>query len=103
MRAEIFLQNIINILLVAIVLQVAVMSVFSLKIIKDIAGRPLDSAKDIIILLISLYLCWKVPFLTVFRGTGLAVPHIFDMVMCALMLSRFVAFVDSFFQRLKLG
>ncbi len=104
MKPEILLQNIVNLFIISIVLYAAVTAIFSMSAIKRMpAMRSLDATRDVIIILMSLFLCYRVDVLRLFKGTGLNIPLILDVILSSLVLAAMVNFIRNFMTRLRQG
>jgi hypothetical protein len=104
MRPEILLQNIVNLFIISIVLYAAITAIFSMSAIKRMPTvRSLDATRDVIVILASLFLCYRVDVLRLFKGTGLNLPLILDTILSALVLASMVNFIRNFMGRLKQG
>ncbi len=102
MKVEILIENIINLFVVAIVIEAAVMSIFSISSMRDIGSkRPVEATRDGLIVLVAFFLCYSVDILSVFRNTGVKLPRLFDIIISALVLTRLTNFVWTFMSRFK--
>ncbi|HMB19568.1 MAG TPA: hypothetical protein VKQ10_00745 [Spirochaetota bacterium] len=102
MNGDVLIQNIINLFVIAIILEAAVMAVFSMSALRDASSsRPIEATRDAIIIVIAFFLCYKVNALQIFRGTGLRFPDILDVVISALVLTRMTNFVRGFMSRFR--
>ncbi len=102
MNGEILIQNIINIFIIALILEASIMAVFSMAAFKGIeASRAVESARDAIIIIVAFFLCYKVEALRIFRRTGLAIPTIIDIVISTLVLTRITIFIRQLMSRFK--
>lgn len=102
MNGEILIQNVFSLFIIAIILEASVMAIFSMSTLKNISSsKAVEAARDIIILLLAFVLCYKVNILTIFRGTGIKLPHILDTIISALVLTRMTNIIKSFLLRLK--
>lgn len=102
MKGEILLQNVINLFIIAVILESAIMAIFSMSELKNRKGsRPVEATRDAIIIVISLLICYKVDMLLLFKGTGIVLPLPVNVVLSGLVLSRMVAFVSRFASRFK--
>jgi hypothetical protein len=102
MKAEILLQNIVNLFIISIVLYAAITAIFSISAIKRLpAARSIDATRDVIVILSSLFLCYRVEVLSLFKGTGFNLPQILDTVLSALVLAAMVNSIRNFMGRLK--
>lgn len=104
MKGEILLQNIVNLFIISIVLNAAVMAVFSMSALKGMSStRPFEATRDMLVVLLSLFLCYKVDALRIFKGTGINLPYIADIIISALVLVSMINFIRQFMGRLKQG
>ncbi len=104
MKGEILIQNVFNLFVVAIILEASIMAIFSMTALKDITNsKPVEAARDALILILAGVLCYKVKLLTVFGGTGINLPFILDTVISALVLTRMTNFIKDFFQKIKIS
>lgn len=102
MNGDVLIQNIINIFIVAIIMEAAVMAVFSMGSLKDLGDtRPFEATRDVIIILLAFFICWKVGILRIFRNTGINLPKILDVVISALVLARMANFIRQLMDRIK--
>jgi hypothetical protein len=102
MKGEILIQNVFYLFIIAIVLEAAVMAIFSLTALKDTAeNKPVKVARDMIVLGVSFFICYKVETLNVFRGTGIDLPRLLDVAISALVLTRMANFIRDFISRIK--
>ncbi len=103
MKVDILVQNLLNLFLIAAVLQISAMAIFSMKLLKDLLGnRPMDTVRDLVILFAALFLCYKTKDLTVFRKTGIAISHYVDTVIAALVITRLANVVDGLLSKIRL-
>jgi hypothetical protein len=102
MNVETLIQNLITLFVVAIIIESAVMALFSLSSLRSVnARRPFEATRDGLIIILSFFLCYKVGVLSVFRNTGIAIPKLLDVVISALVLMRMTTFIWGFMSRLK--
>jgi hypothetical protein len=102
MNIEALIQNIITLFVVAIIMEAAIMAIFSLSSVRMVrAKRPLDATRDGLIIILSFFLSYKVEILSVFRKTGIALPRLLDIVITALVLARLTNLVWNFMSRMK--
>lgn len=102
MNIEVLIQNIINLFVVAIIIEAAVMALFSMSSLRDMGSkRPVVATRDGIIIIVSFLLCYKVEVLSVFRKTGMNLPAMIDVIISALVLARMTNFVNSFMSRMR--
>jgi len=102
MNIEVLIQNIINLFVVAIIIEAAVMALFSMSSLWDMGSkRPVVATRDGIIIIVSFLLCYKVEVLSVFRKTGMNLPAMIDVIISALVLARMTNFVNSFMSRMR--
>lgn len=104
MRLELIIQNIFHLFVIAIILELAVSSIFSLKFFQNMAGgRSLETLRDLLIFGLACYICYKVPHMTIFKGTGVKVPRVFNTAVTALIITSLANFVQNFMARIKMG
>ncbi len=102
MNIEVLIQNIINLFVVAIIIEAAVMALFSMSSLRDVGSkRPVVATRDGIIIIVSFLLCYKVDVLSVFRKTGVSLPNLIDVIISALVLARMTNFVNNFMSRMR--
>lgn len=102
MNGDALLQNVVNIFIISIILEAAVMAIFSVSALKGLeSSKPIESTRDILIILVSFFLCYKVDQLRVFPRTGLNIPKIIDIVISTLVLARMTLLIRSLMARLK--
>lgn len=102
MKGEILLQNVVNLFIISIVLNAAVMAIFSMSTLKGMSSsRPFEATRDMLVVLLSLFLCYKVEALRVFKGTGVNLPYIADIIISALVLASMINFVRQFMGRFR--
>ncbi|MBN2402916.1 MAG: hypothetical protein JXN64_11010 [Spirochaetes bacterium] len=102
MKGEILLQNIVNLFIISIVLNAAVMAIFSISTLKKLSSlRSVEATRDLIVILLSLFICYKVDILRIFKGTGINIPFILDTILSALVLTTMINFIRQFMSRLK--
>lgn len=104
MKGEILIQNFINLFLVGIILETALSAIFSLSTVKDFESRkPFQAARDIITLIVAFFICYEIKSFKIFKGTGVKIPAIIDMIISALILSRMAIFIKDLISRIKRG
>ncbi len=102
MNGDVLIQNLINIFIIAIILEAAVMAVFSMSSFRNMdTNRAFESTRDAVIIIVSFLLCYKVTSLRVFIRTGLNIPQIMDVVISSLVLTRMTMFVRTMMARFK--
>ncbi len=102
MNVEALIQNLITLFVIAIIMESAVMAIFSMSSMRSVsARRPFEATRDGLIIILSFFLCYKVDVLSVFKGTGIAIPRLLDIAISALVLMRMTNFVWNFMSRLK--
>lgn len=102
MNGEALLQNLVNIFIISIILEASIMAIFSVSALKNLeSNRAVESTRDILIIIVSFFLCYKVDQLRVFLRTGLAVPKIIDIAISTLVLARMTLFIRALMARLK--
>ncbi len=104
MKFEVLVQNVLILMVIAIVLEACVMAIYSLTALKDISEtRPAQVTRDVIVIILSLVLCYKVPLLSLFAGTGIKLSHELNTIISALVLMRLTNLVGDFFNKLRRG
>ena len=104
MKGEVLLMNIVYLFIISVVLNAAIMGVFQFSTLKRMSSmRSVEATRDLIVLLLSLYICYNVNKLRVFTGTGINIPFILDVIISALVLSTMINFVKQFLAKLKQG
>jgi len=102
MSVEVIVQNILNLLVMAIIMEAAIMALFSMSSMHDMGSkRPVEATRDGLIIVVSFILCYKVNILRVFANSGLHLPVLIDIIISALMLTRLTNFVRVFMSRFK--
>lgn len=102
MNAEVLIQNVFNLFIIAIILEASIMAIFSMSAMKDISDmRPITATRDMVILLVSFFICYKVDMLSVFRGSGVKLPMLLDTLISALVLMRMTNFIREFLGRMR--
>jgi hypothetical protein len=102
MKGEILLLNIVNLFIISIVLYAAVMGIFSMSALKRMSAiRAIETTRDVIVILLSLFLCYKVDVLRIFRGTGIKIPYLLDTILSALVLTTFFNFIRRFMSTMR--
>ena len=104
MKFEILIQNVFILFVISIIMESCVMAIFSLTALKDISEtRPVQVARDTIIVLLAVVLCYKVELLSLFSGTGIHLHKYLDTAISALMLVRLTNLVGDFFNKMRRG
>ena len=92
-------NNLFLLVLIALVIELAVSGLFSIKYIEELAIA--DNFKNILIILVAFGLCAKIPELRVLYKSKVGIPDLIHMVMTALILARVVSLLDNWFASLK--
>ena len=102
MNAEILVQNVFNLFIIAIILEAVIMAVFSISVLKKMQESTIaNSVKEAVIFIISLFFCYNVRKVNLFYGTGLRLPELVDVLFSALFLARMTMLVQNIFAKLK--
>ncbi len=102
MNIEALIQNVINLFVIAIILEAAIMAIFKMRSLSAMeSSRAFEASRDGIIIIICLFLCYKVGVLRLFKGTGIVLPRLIDIVISALVLARMTSFVGGFMSKMK--
>jgi hypothetical protein len=104
MNAEVLVQNVFNLFVVAVILEAAVMAIFSITALKKMEDNSvINTVRDVAILVLSAFICYNVRKLNLFSGTGLKLPELVDVLISALFLARMTILVQNIFSKIKLG
>lgn len=102
MSGEVLLQNLFNLLIIAIILEASISAIFSMSIFANFSyNNQIVIVKDILVLVLSLVLCYKVTYFRLFNGTSIKLPYFLNTIISALVLTRLTKFVGDFFSRIK--
>jgi hypothetical protein len=102
MKGEILLQNVVNLFIIAVILEAAIMAIFTIEALKDMQPtRAIEATRDILVILVSLFICYKVDALRIFKDTGLKLPFVADTIISALVLARITNFIRQITSRFK--
>ncbi len=102
MKFEVLIQNVFILFIIAIIMESCVMAIFSLTALKEMSEtRPAQVARDTIVIILALVLCYKVELLSLFSGTGIKLNHYMNTVISALVLVRLTNLVGDFFNKLR--
>ncbi|MBN2160293.1 MAG: hypothetical protein JW807_12935 [Spirochaetes bacterium] len=106
MKLDVLIQNVFYLFIFAIILEVAVMAVFSMTALKDISeNRPVKIARDVIVLLLAWLICYKSNLLNLFHNTGIVLFgsrwYRLDVIISALVMTGFTNIVAMIFERMK--
>lgn len=106
MKLDVLIQNVFYIFVFAIVLEVAVMAVFSMTAVKDVSdNRPVKIARDLIVLGLAWLICYKSNLLNLFHNTGIVLFgerwYRLDVVISALVMTGFTNIVAMMFEKMK--
>ena len=104
MKFEMLVQNVFILFVIALIMESCVMAIFSMTALKDISeNRPVQVARDCIVILLALVLCFKVEILSIFAGTGIHLHKYLDTAISALVLMRLTNLISDFFNKLRRG
>jgi len=104
MKFEILIQNVFVLFVISVIMESCVMAIFSLTALKDTyETRPVQIARDTIIVLLAAVLCYKVDIFSLFKGTGIHLHKYLDTAISALLLVRLTNLVGDFFNKLRRG
>ncbi len=102
MKGEILLMNVVNLFIISVVLNAAIMALFSMSAFKKLPStRPVEATRDVVAILLSLFICYKVNVLRIFRGTGIDIPVLLDVILSGLVLTSMINFIRQFMSRMK--
>jgi len=103
MKLEMLIQNIFTLFIVAIIIEASIMAIFSLSALREANDtKPVETAQDVLILVIAAVLCLKVEIFSVFINTGVKLPHLLDIAISTLVLSRMTKIIKDFFARISM-
>jgi branched-subunit amino acid transport protein AzlD len=104
MKFEVLIQNVFILFIISIIMETCVMAIFSMTALKDISEqRPVQVARDTIVLILALVLCFKVDLLSLFAGTGIKLHKYLDTAISALVLVGLTNLVSDFFGKFRRG
>jgi hypothetical protein len=108
MKGDILFQNIFTLFLIAIILECSISAFFSISLMENFRESTVGkSVREIVILLLAFFICWKVKKLTLFGGTGitigadLKIHDLFDSLIAALVVSRIAFFIRDLANKIK--
>ncbi|TAL39031.1 MAG: hypothetical protein EPN93_02855 [Spirochaetes bacterium] len=102
MNIDILLQNVVSLFVIAVIIEASVMAVFSMSSLREMSSkRPVEATRDALIFVLAFFLCYKIETFSVFKGTGIAIPRLMDVVISALVLMRLTNFVWNFMSRFR--
>jgi len=80
------------------------MAIFSMTALKDTSEtRPVQIARDTIVIILAIVLCYKVEILSLFAGTGIHLHKYLDTAISALVLVRLTNVIGDFFGKFRRG
>jgi hypothetical protein len=108
MRLDVLIQNVFYLFVFAVVLEVAIMAVFSMTLLRDVSeNRSVKIARDVIVIVLSWMICYKSNLFNLFYGTGITLVgarwYRLDVIISALVLAGFTNIVAHLFDRLRRG
>ena len=104
MKIDILIQNLFNLLIFALLIEIAFMGIFSMSLTKNYANlRPIIIARDVIILVLAVFLCYNYSQFNVLRKTGISLNKILNTVISALVLFGMTNLVKNFFSNVRKG
>jgi hypothetical protein len=102
MNGEVLIQNIVNIFIIAVILEASIMAIFSMSVIKDLEkNRAIEATRDAIIIIAAFIICYKVTTLRVFLKTGVKIPVLIDIIISTLVLARMTNLIRTLMSRFK--
>ncbi len=102
MKGDILFNNLFNIFIVSLIVEAAVMAVFSLAAFKYASNKkPIEISRDFFVLIVSVFICFNVSAISLFNKTGLNVPHPFDLAITSLVMVRLANLVRDFFASIR--
>ena len=108
MKLDVLIQNVFYLFIFAIVLEVAIMAVFSMTALKDISeNRTVKIARDVVVILLAWLICYKSNLLNLFKDTGITLIgerwYKLDVVISALVMAGFTNIVSSIIEKMRRG
>jgi hypothetical protein len=104
MKLEVLIQNVFILFIISIIMETCVMAIFSMTALKDISEtRPVQIARDTVVLILALVLCFKVDILSLFTGTGIHLHKYLDTAISALVLVGLTNLIGDFFGKFRRG
>jgi|SRR3990172_1972932 branched-subunit amino acid transport protein AzlD len=104
MKFDVLVQNVFILFIISIIMESCVMAVLSLTALKDTSEtRPVQIARDTIVIITAVLLCYKVDILSLFAGTGIHLHKYLDTAISALVLVRLTNVVGDFFGKFRRG
>jgi DNA integrity scanning protein DisA with diadenylate cyclase activity len=108
MRLDVLIQNMFYLFVLAIVLEVAIMAVFSMTLLRDVSeNRSVKIARDVIVIILAWMICYKSNLFNIFTGTGINLVgarwYRLDVIISALVLAGFTNIVGYLIDRLRRG
>ncbi|RME93725.1 MAG: hypothetical protein D6767_00410 [Candidatus Hydrogenedentota bacterium] len=86
-----FIDNLLFIIFMALIIEVSLSAILSIKLIKPFFETDIGKTiRDILIILIAFGFCTKVPSLKIFYKVKVSLPASLNLVLSALLLARFV-------------
>jgi len=102
MKFDLLLANIMNFLLFGFILQMVLSAVFSITAIKMNANRlPVKTSIEAVTFIISLFLCYILEPLRIFKNSGLVIQPAVDFIISAFFLVSVVELFKGISSRLK--
>ena len=96
------LENFFLFTLMALVLEVSVSALFSIKVIDELLKNSLTKAiKNILVLMLAFFLVIKIPQLKILAGTKIKLDKVLHITLSALVLARLANVFHDWFQYLK--
>ncbi len=104
MKIDLLVQNLFNLFVLAIIVEIAISAVFSISALKDMKeNSAVSTLRDIVVLILAFFICFKVRKLSIFFATGIKIPYMLDTAISALILTGLANVIKNFFQRIKNG
>ncbi len=104
MKVDLLIQNLFNLFVLAIIIEAAASAIFSMTALKDLREtRPVAMARDVIVLIVAVFLCYKVKLLTIFGGSGIKLPYLLDTAISALVLTSLANFIRNLVSKMRVG
>ena len=97
-------NNIFLILVVALIIEVCISAIFSIKMVDNLFKTPLmKMVKNLFVIIVALGLCMKIPALRLFFGSKLSrsFPDVIHLILTTLFLARMSNVFHNFMQYVK--
>ena len=102
MKGDILFQNVFVLFLIAIILEAAISAIFSLSFLEKFSESSIGKTiKELLMLIVAIFLCFKIKILTIFGNTGIIVPDLLDSIISGLVITRIANFIRDLLEKIK--